>query len=190
MSILGRFRIRRSKYTLRTMKLGDTGYIVTMNFKLSKKLLCIPLDTQVFKRIRDIELGIAYIMVHKVREGIHSDSYKLNLTEDSMFVCTDWKLIPKDIAFRYARDPDWVYFANPPISFEVIEDIVASESEDETVSEDEKYQLKHDISSDKTKKKLSLDELKQHLEVALMHEDYERATLLRDEIKKRKKEGK
>ncbi len=190
MAIFGNFRVEKPKQTLRNMKIGTGGYIFCSDFILSKSLLCIPLDTEVYYTIEDIkELDFDnYVAIYKFDNKRKQNSFDIDLEEDSEFDVKDWYLSPGAVTQNYQKSDDWICFENPPIFY------------DEISSVEEVYQNTGQIENDLEKTEtiiapvvisnLSLKDLNQKLDQAVATEDYELAAKLRDEISRKKKKPK
>ncbi len=191
MAIIGKFRVEIPKNTLRNMKIDTAGYIFSTDFILSRGLLCIPLDTEVFYSIEEIiELDFDYyIAVYKIENGTKSNSFDLDLEEYLDFSIKNWYICPEAITKQYLKSSDWICFPDPPIFYEEFD------------YEEECYEDTDQIKSDVKEVELLVDNVKtrqdvfvlsttikglsNQLDEVLNTENYELAAVIRDEILRR-----
>ena len=190
MGIFGTFRVEKPNQTLRNMKTDTAGYIFCTEFIISKSLLCIPLDTEVFYRIEDIiEANFDnYVAIYKFDNNLNQGSFDIDLNDDSEFDVRDWYLSPGAVTQNYLKSKDWICFENPPIFYDEIsyvEDIYQNTDQIENDLKTTETILEPVVISN-----LSLKELNQKLSQAVGKEDYELAAKLRDEIARKKKKPK
>jgi len=191
MGITGSFRVGIPKHTLRNMKSDTAGYIFCDEFILSRDMLCIPLDTEVFYRIEDMQnteraFHYPFVAIYKVNEGLSSKAFDIDLEEDPGFPEMDFELSTVALTKSLADTHDWIGFQKPKIFYD---EVSAVDNFDQHIhqieSSDDTAEVLHKplvISN------LRLTELKTELDAAIEIEDYDLAAKIRDEIKKRKKD--
>lgn len=184
MKIIGGFRVEKPKNNLRNMKVNNKGYIFCTDFILSKTMLCIPWNTEVFysiTSIQKIELD-SFVEIKKISKN----NFRLNIEVDPSFITRTWKIFPYFVARNYATSEDWICIENPPICFEEFSyrDYYYPDSEEI----EHGLQSTEDISEFVYPSNLSIDELKEKLNQALDDEDYEAAAKIRDEIQRKIKD--
>jgi hypothetical protein len=162
------------------MKQNTHGYIFCSRFVLSKNFLCIRLDTEVFYNLNQVKkLDHDYFVgVRKLNNKNDDTSFIFNLKVDSSFTLRDWWLHPNSIACQYARSTDWITVKNPPLSFEITSLVEDMEYVEEA--------LREDVTTPVIISNLSLQELEQKLDQAVLAENYELAAKIRDEISRKK----
>lgn len=187
MGIFGEFRVELPKDNLRNMKVDTGAYIFCSEFILSKALLCIPLDTEVFYNLEDIQEANFdnYVAIYKFDNNLNQESFDIDLNDDPDFDIKEWYLSPGAVTQNYLKSKDWVCFENPPIFYDEVsftEDTYQNTDQIESELETTEAILEPAVISN-----LSLKELNQKLAQAVAKEDYELAAKLRDEIARKKK---
>lgn len=188
MGIFGEFRVLLPKNNLRNMKKGMSGYIFSTDFLISKSMLCIPLNTEVFYSIEDVVAVDRdnYVAIYKLEDGITYKCFDIDLGEDPEFIEREWKLVPNSITQQLSKSGDWICFPNPPIFF------------DEGSFKEGNYFHTSEINADVEKKEqisdshdkisqLDIEKLYDNLKEAVENEEYEEAAKIRDELYKRTK---
>jgi hypothetical protein len=96
MGIFGEFRVEMPRCTIRNMEIFHAGYIFCTNFILSKGLLYIPLDTEVFYKIEEVRQAHFdnYVAIYKMEAGLTADCFDIDLNEDPDFDIRPWYLEP------------------------------------------------------------------------------------------------
>lgn len=189
MGIFGEFRVELPKKNLRNMKTGTAGYIFSTDFVISKSMLCIPFNTEVFYNIEDVIEADrdCYVAIYKLEDGLSHRCFDIDLNEDPSFNIEEWYPVPSLITKQYSTSEDWICFPNPPIFF------------DEVSYEEDKYANTLEIDSDIEKmekvleplriSQLDVKELRKRMKKAVANEAYEEAAKFRDELNKRKEKG-
>jgi hypothetical protein len=185
MAIFGKFRVELPKDNLRNMKVDTGAYIFCSKFVLSKSLLCIPKDTEVFYKIEDVQEADFdnYVAIYKFDNNFNQDSFHIDLNEDTDFDVRDWYLSPGAVTQNYLKSEDWVCFENPPIFYDEV-----SYTEDTYQNTDQieaELETTEAILDPVTISNLSLKELNQKLRQAVANENYELAAKIRDEISRK-----
>ena len=172
MKIFGELIVNAPENTLRNMKSNSKAYMFTSTFVLSKKLLCIPLDTEIFYSIevlKEVRTSFfdTYVTVYKKGNWLEEESFNLDFLEDIELSGVEWSLIPNSLAKIYEKDSDWICFSGVSIHYI------------------KKY--RKELNKEKLLSKQSSKELQILLNRAEEEEDYEKAVDIRDEIESRKK---
>ncbi len=135
-----------------------------------------PLTHDLFKTVADsLDFTLKEVLINDLVEGIFHA--KLVVEKDGQEVEVD------------ARSSDAIAlalrFECPIFTYEFIMSAAGLKVDDDAESEEEESKEMEKVSADKPIATTSIDELREMLEEALDKEDYERASKLRDEIKRR-----
>jgi len=183
MAIHGKFNVKKPEQNLRTMKMGVWAYVSCDGFILSKSLLCIPADTEVFYNIESLRAeGVhSYIAIQKKHHRFDHNSFDINLGADPDFDAGFWLIAIDAVTRNYKKHNDWLCFPNPPIYYEDVpsfEDYFDEEG-------DPGDEFGEDVAGIVSESDLDVQELARRLDQAVSNEDYKLAAQLRDELIKK-----
>ena len=110
-----------------------------------------------------------YIKVARKETCLDESCFDLDFRDDTHLFGFCWNLVPNLLAEKYREDEDWICFSGIDINYVTVR---REKSEEE-----------------KTLSERSVEELQKLLTKSLEKEDYEKASNIRSEIEKRRRDG-